>query len=459
MKLFKHQEEALEELKGKKRYALLMEQGTGKTLVAIKRLEKLVKAKKVKNIIIVALSAGVPNWEAELKRFLEAPRSFNIIEYKGTAPARKKLLEAAKASNKTNIIILNYEKIRLDKKELIKFKPDLLILDESQKVKNRNAQVTKATKLISNKCEYVYLLTGTPMSVGYEDIFGQFLIMNETILGTRWKDFENRYLELGGFQGKQIIGYKNVRELKKKIRANSYSVKKKDCLDLPPVTIQNLYCELGPKAKAAYKKLDKELMAEFEGQEINITEALINRSNNIKDKKDLLVLDSALIKSMKLQQITGGFIKNEEQVLLIDKSKINLLKETVEASSHPVIIFCKYRAEIIAIKEELKSLKVEELSGKTKDKGQVVQDFQQGKYDVLVIQTKTGSASINLTAASTAIFYSWSASYIDMAQAMARLDRIGQVNPVNIYFLVSKGTVDEISLKLLKQRENLINKI
>ena len=54
MKLFKHQEEALEELKGKKRYALLMEQGTGKTLVAIKRLEKLVKQKRVKNIIIVA---------------------------------------------------------------------------------------------------------------------------------------------------------------------------------------------------------------------------------------------------------------------------------------------------------------------------------------------------------------------------------------------------------------------
>lgn len=427
--------------------------------MAIKRIEKLVKQKKVKNIIIVALSAGVPNWEAELYKFLEAPESFNIIEYKGTASARQKLLAETVGSNRANIVILNYEKIRLDKKMLLKFNPDMLILDESQKVKNRNAQVTKATKLISNKCDYVYLLTGTPMSVGYEDIYGQFLIMNDEIFGTRWKDFEERYLELGGFQGKQIVGYKNIKELKKKIKSNSFTIKKKDCLDLPPVTVQNLYCELGPKAKAAYKKLDKELMAEFEGREINITEALINKSKDIKDKKDLLVLDSALIKSMKLQQITGGFIKNEDQVLLIDKSKINLLKETVEASTLPVIIFCKYRAEIIAIREEFKHLKVEELSGKTKDKGEVVKDFQKGKYDVLIVQTKTGSASINLTRASTAIFYSWSASYIDMAQAMARLDRIGQVNPVNIYFLVSKGTVDEISLKVLKQREKLISKI
>jgi SNF2 family DNA or RNA helicase len=183
------------------------------------------------------------------------------------------------------------------------------------------------------------------------------------------------------------------------------------------------------------------------------------------------VLDNALIKTMKLQQVTGGFIKNTEteKTMLIDKSKLNLLIDTVESCNKPLVIFCKFRAEIDIIKSTFKKYKVAELSGKSKDdkgelqkKGYINKQFQGGKYDILIVQIKTGSASINLTAASVAIFYSWSSSYIDVAQAKARLDRIGQKSPVTIYFLVSKNTVDDLSLEVLKKREkmskNLLNK-
>ena len=425
----------------------------------------MVRLKKVNNIIIVALGAGVPNWYNELNTFLKQPELYNIFEYEGKPDKRHQQALSCKQSGKVNILIMNYEKAHLDRKWLIKFKPDLLICDESQSIKNRKAKVTKALSSVANKCEYCYILTGTPISLGYEDIYGQFLVMNPTLLGTRWQDFEEKHLRMGGFMGHQVEGYRNLKSLKKIIHNNSFIVKKKDCLDLPKVTTQSLYCELSPKAKKAYKELDKELMAEFEG--INYPTHVKTASQVLdyfKEGTDLIVLDNALTKAMKLQQITGGFIKNTEteQTMLIDKSKLNLLSDTVESCNLPLVIFCKFRAEMDMIREIFKQYKVAELSGKSKDdkgepqkKGFINTQFQAGKYDILIVQIKTGSASINLTKASTAIFYSWSSSYIDVAQAKARLDRIGQISPVSIIFLISKGTVDEVSLQVLKRREEM----
>ena len=315
------------------------------------------------------------------------------------------------------------------------------------------------------------------MSTGYENYWSQFLFMDDKVFGTRFQDFQDEYCQMGGFQGKQIVGYNNVKKLKRKIEKKSFIVRKEDCLDLPPVIENRRYFELSPKARKAYKELDKELIAEIEGiyPEVfpfGITnldgmfrDILLNGDTDYKVKsidleKDLLVLDNALVKTMKLQQITGGFVKNTEteKTMLIDKGKLNLLQEVIE--SHPgeqIVIFCKYRAEIDTIMKLYP--KAVELSGKTKDKGIPVKQFQEEKAPIIVVQLKTGSAGINLTKGSVVIFYSWSASYIDMRQARDRLDRIGQKNKINLYYLIAKDTIDESSLEVLKERERMSKKI
>lgn len=454
----------------------------------IKRLEKLIKLKKIKTLLIVAPSAVVFNWKLEINKFIKNPSEKMVAVNWGDASKKqredclKELLELRKKDDRVQVILINYEKIALDKKLLLKFDPDMLIVDESQKVKSRNAQVSKALRIIAKRCTYRYLLTGTPMSTGYEDYYSQFLIMDDRVFGTRWADFENTYCQKGGYMGKEIVGYKNVKMLKRKIRANSFIVKKKDCLDLPPVVEQRLYCELGSKARKAYNELDKELITEVNGLYFgvegnspfkvydfkSILDGVI-KDNLELDKKDLIALDNALTKTMKLQQITGGFIKNTEteETLLVDSNKLNLLLSTVEEYPKPLVIFCRFRAEIDTIKQFLKRKKyrVAELSGKTKskegiNKGEVVQRFQEGKYDILVVQLKTGSAGINLTRASTAIYYSWSSSYMDMEQSKARLDRIGQQGEaVNLLYLVAKNTIDETSLKVLEKRKTLDERI
>ena len=477
IKLYKHQKEGIKFLKKKKTAALLCEPGTGKTLMMIRRLEDLVDKGKVRRILIVSPIAVVPNWKQELKTFWKSKDSIGAMIWEGTPTKRKDFPKLIKGQLKPTIVLINYDKVRLDKKLLMKCGFDCIVCDESQKIMHRNSGQSRAIRSLGKKATYRYIMTGTPMSTGYENYWSQFLFMDDKVFGTRFQDFQDEYCQMGGFQGKQIVGYNNVKKLKRKIEKKSFIVRKEDCLDLPPVIENKRYFELSPKARKAYKELDKELIAEIEGiyPEVfpfGITnldgmfrDILLNGNNDCKVKsidleKDLLVLDNALVKTMKLQQITGGFVKNTEteKTMLIDKGKLNLLQEVIE--SHPgeqIVIFCKYRAEIDTIMKLYP--KAVELSGKTKDKGIPVKQFQEGKAPIIVVQLKTGPAGINLTKGSVVIFYSWSASYIDMRQARDRLDRIGQKNKINLYYLIAKDTIDESSLEVLKERERMSKKI
>lgn len=478
IKLFKHQEEALTKLKKRKTYALFMEQGTGKTLTMITHMGKLVEKGKADRFLIFAPTAVLDTWELELGKF--APGKYDILNFQGKKDNRAKAFaEFNKPGDKPKVLIVNYEKADRELKTLIKFKANVLICDESQKVKNHTSKTSKRIFTLSKNIPRRYLMTGTPISKGYEDIFSQFKIMKPELLGTNWRAFEDRFIIKGGYMNKEIKGYKHKKKLQKVINANSFRVKKSECLKLPPVTEQEVKCELSAKARKIYNQLDKEMYAEVEaigidmsaakkllkshGEKVGRSDSIVNilhRASQYSSTYEV-ALEMALTKNNKLQQVCGGFLKNEDQELFVDSSKINALVDLVETSSKPIVIFCNFRAELTLITSTLKKnkLRVTELSGKTKNKGKVVQDFQEGKFDIIVVQIAAGSAGITLTRSSTMIFYSWNYRYIDYAQAKARIDRIGQINPVNIYYLVTRDTVDEDILKVVRQREKISNEI
>lgn len=475
LKLFKHQKKALRILSKEDKYALFMEQGTGKTLVIIKHIEALVKKGLTGRIIVFCPDAVVDSWASEIEDHLGC--DYDLFIYRGKKQRRKKMIKQIISckKDKIQIVILNYDKSRNDKKDLKKLKPVMAVADESQKIKNQKAKQTKAVIFITRACDYRYILSGTPISKGNEDIFGQFLFMNSELLGTKYKDFEDEYLIKGGYMGHNIIGYKNEDQLRAIIKANSFRVKKRDCLDLPPMTEVRLYCDLSPKAKKVYNQLDKELIAEVEGLYTSLPRKelkAICRKHKIKydkkasyltlltlaaskgGKKYEIALDSTLVKIGKLQQITGGFLKTEEGVLLLDQGKLNLTKELVNDQQRPVVIFCKYLAELNTLSKEFKQQgkKVLVISGKVKDKGKVVKKFQTGKYDIIIVQISSGSSGITLTKADTAIFYSWGHKYDEFDQAKARIDRAGQKNPMTCYLLIARDTIDETILKVLEER-------
>jgi SNF2 family DNA or RNA helicase len=520
IQLFKHQKEALKRVLKNPYYALFMEQGTGKTLVAIKAIEKRYKEGKLTRVLIFVPKTIVFNWQEEIERFLSIPKKSYRVEVlderkkekqiealknfykldpsKLTVKQLRTMTEAPKKATKTEmlrnipqklqILVINYQKSWVLNKELKKYKPQMLVIDESHKLKNRNADISKNIHRLTRECDYRIIMTGTPICNGYEDIFMQFKILDDNILGSNYGDFEEDYVVKGGYMNYQITGYQNIEDLDRIIQENAYRVKIEECIDLPE-QIPDLYltCELNPKARKLYNELDKEMVVELDLLQENLPRKELKsilKNHEVKYSPresyyELLIkaaqyvntssVELIMTKTMRLQQITGGFIKMDSgEVLNISKDKLLMAKEFVEEYSKPLVIFCQYIPEIDMLKKELgkikrgmkkKKLRIETITGKTKDKGKINKEFQDGKIDVLILQLKAGSVGLNLFKASKLMFYSWNHSYDDYVQAIARIKRNGQKEPWQIIHLIAQDTIDSKILKVIKSKGDLAKRL
>lgn len=472
-KLMEHQKECCNILRKKKRFAIFADCGTGKTLMMIHHLQYLWKKRGIRRVIIFCPSSVTLNWKSEIEKFSKIKFKVQILE--GTKQQRDKL-----DLSEVNILIVNYEKSIKDFKKLLKFKADVLVLDESHRVKTHTSQTTRNIYKLSKNIERKYIMTGTPMSKGYEDIYSQFMIMKPEVFGTSFPQFREKYLVMGGYMNKIVKGYRNKKNLKKKVDKNCYKVRKEDCMDLPPVTEKTLYCNLGPKGRKHYKEIMEDMFTIINevGIDVNRAKSLLDENNvdykgcsyiGILDKASdyseeyKVALDLAITKSIKLHQICGGFIKTEQGSVMVDDSKIKLLKDVLNDIPKPVVIFCNFRSELDFLKSDLANgvseRSISTITGSTHNKGEIVEQFQNGDIDILLVQIASGSTGINLTKSHNAIFFSMNYKLTDYLQAKSRLDRKGQNEPVTLYYLVCQDTIDEELLNILSRREKTLLKL
>ena len=106
-------------------------------------------------------------------------------------------------------------------------------------------------------------MSGTPVGKGYEDLFMQYKVMDPEIFGEDYRDFGSRYIRKGGYMGKEIVGYQNIDELREIVAETSYRVEIEDCIDLPPLDIRYLTCELTGAAQKAYVELYEDLYTQI----------------------------------------------------------------------------------------------------------------------------------------------------------------------------------------------------
>ncbi|APQ42008.1 helicase [Clostridium phage Clo-PEP-1] len=475
-KLFKHQKEALQLFLNKEKFALFMDMGTGKTLVPIVALEKL---EGLDTVLIFSPKSIVFNWESEIHKFTKL-KEYKIFKLQGNKAKVMETYRAIKSYSGLKIIIANFEKARLMDKYLMNLKPQFIVVDESHKVKNRNAQISKALYKIATKCKYRLIMTGTPTPNGYEDLFMQYKIMNSNILGVNWKQFEDDFIIKGGYMNYEIVGYKNEEILKNLMHQNCYIVRIEDCIDLPE-QLPDLYltCELNSKARKAYNDLRKEMIAQLDIVQENIPRKQLKallRSNGIpyesnEPYEDLflranmfinqLTADLTITQYLRLQQISGGFITNNVgNSINIDKGKLGLLQDYLEGYKKPVVVICNFLEEIKLIHDTFKKThRVECLTGSTKNRAEINKDFQEGKIDILILQISSGSVGLNLFRASRLIFYSWNYKYDDYVQAIARIKRNGQKEPWQIIHLITENTIDEKILKSIQLKRDRAEKL
>ena len=324
-----------------------------------------------------------------------------------------------------------------------------MIPDEIHKLKRKQSQRSKSMHRWARRAPIRGGLSGTPITRGLEDAYSQYKFLDPRIFGTRFVDFQDKFLVMGGWEDKQIVGYKNVEEFERLFHSVAFVITKKEAkLQLPPVSIEERYCQLSRQSSVLYNQIEK------------------TRRKRLETKWGELDLPIVLTKRLRKHQLTGGFLyTTDEKYHQVGTEKVDLLAEMLDdfpfEEGRKVVVFCNFLGEMDAVQELLeKYTGVVRLDGsvdKISDRERIVDQLGDDReIGAAVIQVSIGEAGIDLTAADTAFFYSLpNGSYDQFSQAIARLDRYGQLLPVTIVLLIAEGTVDEDILDTLEYRDSL----
>jgi SNF2 family DNA or RNA helicase len=432
--------------------ALFMEMRTGKTKVAIDWAGIGFYNTGVRRVLVVAPLSVLGVWPQEIRKHGTAPaRAFRL---QGATDSRVNLLRQVMrtpADDKLTFVIINYEGIWREstrgisiEKLLIDWRPDLVIFDESHRLKSSTSKQSRSAYRIAQEIPQRLILTGTPISKSPLDAFGQFRCVNDQIFGKNWYQFKNNYGVWGGFGRFQLRGYRNLPELIARVRAWSFRVRTKDCFDLPDKLYPVVPVTLSDKAIKMYREMAKEMIVEIE--ETHATASIV------------------LVKLLRLSQMTSGFVKDVDGVIReFDDSKLrtcmDLLDDLLEETPK-VFIVCRFVHDIQRLAGELtkKGIKYRILSGSVPgtQRDSFIQEFKADpEIKVFISQIQAGSLGIDLSAANVGIMYSWSYSALDYWQVMARLDNSDPTRKVAFYHLVVPNSIDSISLQVLKEKGQL----
>jgi len=414
----------------------------------------------------------------EVSKHAWADVSYSLVEY---CARRPHLPEGVfDAPSPLHVITTNYEFLRRAERldPLIAWAKDRrtwLILDESWAVKTHNADQTRAVKRLRKVCQNVVLLNGTPGRP--DEVYSQFDLMDPRIIGVKnyWA-FKARYCVMGGWMGKQIVGYQRMDEFA--ARTKPYALQRPaTCLGLDKPVYMTIEARLTPSTWAKYVAMRDELMVWLDQQ----------------DQGAVSVALQAGVRTMRLTQILAGFLGGVETEGLdlddpegtaapattreVGREKMDAVMAFLDA--HPVqkaVLWCRFRPEMdrIAAELALQGSVVYLLQGQQKpdDRERTKRAFAPGapsplttadaacSPERLVGHPAAGGAALNFAAAHLAIYISNGWSLKDRKQSEGRLVRPGQMQPVLFVDVVAVGpdgqrTLDHQILAALRANEDI----
>lgn len=444
-KPFEHQKRAFEfvmyQFENSSGAALIVEMGCGKSLISVAVAGELFNERRIRNLLIVCPLSICEVWEEEFSKF--ADFEYNLKVLKGSLEKKAETLYSLEG-RALQVAVINYESMWRLESKVKKWYPDMIICDESHKIKTHNTIASKSLHRLGEKTKYRMILTGTVITNKAIDVFSQYKFLKPQVFGKSFYAFRNRYFDMIGYGNHTPVLKESMKdELKNKIHSIAFVAKKSECLDLPETTEIIRKVELEPYAMNTYKHLVRDSFAELQNSEITVT--------------------NVLTKILRLSQLTGGFLGDDEgkKIHQISKAKLNALEDIIDevtASGKKLVVMARFIPEIEAIKKLLvdKGLRFSIITGEIKNRANEIAKFQ-NDVDVLVFvgQIATAGLGITLTAASTMVFYSLDYSMSNFEQAKARIHRTGQKENCTYIYLIASNTVDKKIMRALKNKVNL----
>ena len=402
--------------------------GLGKTLQAIALLSNLHEEKKKKSMVIMPKSL-IYNWENEIKKF--APK-LKVGVYYGINRDFSSL-------KKVDVILTTYGTIRNDIENLLEHKFDLLILDESQNIKNINSQTTKAVLLLNAKKRVA--LSGTPIENNLLELYSLFRFLNPEMFGSVQR-FTNSYI----LPIQKYSDTSTIEELKKKIYPFLLRRVKKEVLeDLPDKIEKLVYVDMNDEHRKFYEERRRYYYS------------LLQKNTSSQGNFDKFFVLQAI---NELRHIVSS--PELETKKIISSKKEVLIENVIEAieNNHKVLVFVNYLSSIESICDSLKENKIKylKMTGQTKDRQNLVDKFQSdSRYKVFVMTLKTGGVGLNLVSADTIFIYDpWWNTTVEN-QAIDRAYRLGQDKTVFAYKMIMRNTIEEKILKLQEIKNKLLD--
>lgn len=402
--------------------------GLGKTLQAIALLTNLHEKKKKKSMVIMPKSL-IYNWENEIKRF--SPK-LKVGVYYGINRDFSLL-------KKVDIILTTYGTIRNDIENLLEQKFDLLVLDESQNIKNINSQTTKAVLLLNAKKRVA--LSGTPIENNLLELYSLFRFLNPEMFGSV-QEFTNDYI----VPIQKYSDTSTIEELRKKIYPFLLRRVKKEVLaDLPDKIEKLVYVDMNDEHRRFYEERRKYYYS------------LLEKNTSSQGNFDKFFVLQAI---NELRHIVSS--PELESKKIISSKKEVLIENVIEAieNNHKVLVFVNYLSSIESICDSLKENKIKylKMTGQTKDRQNLVDKFQNdSRYKVFVMTLKTGGVGLNLVSADTIFIYDpWWNTTVEN-QAIDRAYRLGQDKTVFAYKMIMRNTIEEKILKLQEIKNKLLD--
>ncbi|HET7087955.1 MAG TPA: SNF2-related protein, partial [Anaerolineae bacterium] len=414
------------------------------TVQAITASALLKELRGIERALVICPASLKHQWAREIRRFTSLP--VTVVE--GGLNARRDLYREPSFFK-----IINYEIVRRDLKDLDQLRPDLIVLDEAQRIKNWRAKTAAMVKQLRSR--YAFVLTGTPLENRLDELYSIFQFLDPRILGPLWQ-FNDRFFELEERPGGtfKVLGYKNLDELRTTIAPYVMRRVREEVLkDLPERVDNNFFVEMTDPQWKAYD--------EFKESVAKLVAKAQRRPLTPKEREILLMC------LIKMRLICNALALHDKAIPVKDRERTapkltelgEILADQIASNGHKAIVFSQW-ADMLALTEPvIRRVGVDyvKLTGAVPSpkRGALVERFFEDRDCRVFLSTDAGGVGLNLQAASLVVNLDLPWNPAVLAQRIARAHRHGQPHSVHVINLVAKDTIEERMLDTLAAKRSV----
>src|SRR5229473_3015565 len=417
------------------RVILADDMGLGKTVQALAATELLRRRRGIERVLVIAPASVKYQWKTEIEKFTNYPAQ--VID--GLLPRRKQLYAAPALFNLTS-----YELALKDVEFMHELKPDLIILDEAQRIRNWTTATARTIKQL--KSRYAFVLTGTPLENKLEELFSVVEFVDGRRLGPAFRFVQEHRME---DEKGALLGYRGLDRIHKQLEPILLRRTRKEVLkELPPRTDQIFRVQMSKEQAGPYWEQSEilgRLMKKWERQgwlsEVDLHRILCCIQNMRMLCNSTFLFDKETNHSPKLDEFR------------------EIIRELALEEKRKVVVFSEYERMTYLSGEELTKLGIGFVSlhggVPARKRGALMEKFREDPACKVFLSTDAGGVGLNLQAASAVVNFEppWNPARLE--QRIGRVHRLGQSRPVHVIHMLTTDSIEERVWETLRLKKSL----